>query len=50
MNTFQYSDTEIAHLKSRDKKLVAVIDAIGHIDRAVNPDLFAALVDSIVDQ
>jgi len=50
MNTFQYGDTEIGHLKSRDKKLAVVIDAIGHIERAVNPDLFVALVDSIVGQ
>ena len=50
MLTFVYGETEIVHLKLRDKKLAAVIDEIGHIQRAVNPDVFAALIDSIVGQ
>jgi DNA-3-methyladenine glycosylase II len=47
---FQYGDTEIAHLKKRDKTLGAAIDAIGPLQREVNPDLFSALVNAIVGQ
>lgn len=47
---FQYGEKEIAYLKKKDKKLAAVIDRIGMIQRAVNPDLFSALVHSITGQ
>jgi DNA-3-methyladenine glycosylase II len=47
---FQYGDEEIEYLKSRDKKLGAVIDKLGHPNRPVNPDLFFSVVDSIVGQ
>jgi DNA-3-methyladenine glycosylase II len=47
---FEYAETEIAHLKKRDKTLGAAIDAIGPIQRSVNPDLFSALVNAIVGQ
>jgi len=47
---FTYGKTETSHLKKRDKALGAAIDAIGPIERAVNPDLFSALVNSIVGQ
>ena len=47
---FQYSDKEIDYLKSRDKRLAEVIDRIGLIRRVVIPDIFAALVHSIVGQ
>jgi DNA-3-methyladenine glycosylase II len=47
---FKYSEKEIEHLKKADKKLAAVINRIGMIERAVNPDLFSALVHSIVGQ
>jgi DNA-3-methyladenine glycosylase II len=47
---FPYGTTEIEHLKSRDKKLGAAVDLIGPIKRAVNPDLFSALIKSIVGQ
>ncbi len=47
---FQYGEKEIAYLKKKDKKLAAVIDRIGMIERAVNPDLFSALVHSITGQ
>ena len=50
MSIFIYGETEIAHLKSRDKKLAAAIEEVGRIERAVNPDLFSALIDSIVGQ
>jgi len=47
---FEYGETELNHLRRKDKKLGAVIDDIGIIKRAVNPDLFSALVESIVGQ
>lgn len=49
-NFFQYGETEIAYLKQEDKRLAEVIDRIGKVERRVIPDLFAALVHSIVGQ
>ena len=46
MEYFRYGETELAHLRKKDKKLGAAIDRIGMIKRRVNPDLFAALVDT----
>ena len=47
---FEYGETELAHLRKKDKKLGAAIDRIGIIKRRVNSDLFSALVESIVGQ
>jgi DNA-3-methyladenine glycosylase II len=47
---FTYGDTELQHLKSRDKKLALVIERVGFISREVYPDLFPALIKSIVGQ
>jgi DNA-3-methyladenine glycosylase II len=47
---FQYGEKEIEYLKKADKKLVEVIDQVGMIERMVNPDLFSALVNSIIGQ
>ncbi|MDR2039359.1 MAG: DNA-3-methyladenine glycosylase 2 family protein [Bacteroidales bacterium] len=47
---FLYGEKEIEHLKKTDKKLAAVIEQVGMIERAVNPDLFSALVHSIIGQ
>ena len=47
---FSYGDMETAYLKSKDKALGAVIDAIGHINRAVDPDLFSSVVHHILGQ
>ena len=47
---FNYGDTEINHLKKRDKALGAAIDEIGPYQREINPDLFSALVHSMVGQ
>jgi len=49
-NYFQYGEKEIGHLKKVDKRLAAVIDQIGQIERTVIPDIFEALVHSIVGQ
>ena len=50
MHLFQYGKAEIDHLKSRDRKLGRAIDRIGMIERQVMPDLFKALVHSVVAQ
>lgn len=47
---FGYGKTEIDYLKSKDPVLGAVIDRIGYIERPVIPDLYEALVNSIVGQ
>ncbi|MCL2399440.1 MAG: DNA-3-methyladenine glycosylase [Defluviitaleaceae bacterium] len=47
---FEYSEKELAHLRKRDKKLSVLIDRIGIIKRKVNPDLFSALVESVIGQ
>ena len=49
-NFFKYGEKETDYLKSRDKRLGGVIDRIGPIRRRVVPDLFAALVHSIIGQ
>ncbi|HWQ80490.1 MAG TPA: DNA-3-methyladenine glycosylase [Anaerovoracaceae bacterium] len=50
MQYFEYGEKEIEYLKSRDPLLGAVIDEIGHIDRAVIPDMFSALANAVVGQ
>lgn len=47
---FEYGQEAIDYLRSRDKRMAEVIDRIGHVNRRVIPDLFAALVHSIVGQ
>ena len=47
---FEYGETERAYLRKRDKRLCAVIDRIGHVDRAVDPDLFSSVVHPIIGQ
>lgn len=47
---FSYSEKEIDYLKSRDKKLAWAMDRIGHIHRAVDPDLFSSVVHHILGQ
>lgn len=50
MQIFKYGQREIQYLKQNDKKLGAAIDRIGMIERGVIPDLYAALINSIVGQ
>lgn len=50
MQIFEYSDAEMDYLKSKDETLGNAITKIGHIKRAVTPDLFTALISSIVSQ
>lgn len=47
---FQYGETEINYLKRKDKKLAWAIEQIGHIERKLDTDLFAAVVRHIVGQ
>lgn len=47
---FTYGQAEIDYLKRKDKKLGAAIDRIGMIEREVNPDIFSALIRSIISQ
>ncbi|HZK01449.1 MAG TPA: DNA-3-methyladenine glycosylase [Anaerovoracaceae bacterium] len=50
MHFFKYGDKEIEHLKSKDKRMAQAIDKYGLIEREVIPDLFTALINSIVGQ
>ena len=50
METFKYGQVELDYLKKKDKKLGAAIERIGIIEREVTPDLFTALINSIVGQ
>jgi 3-methyladenine DNA glycosylase/8-oxoguanine DNA glycosylase len=50
LDFFQYTQAELEALKTKDKKLAALIDRYGFIERAVNKDVFAALVGSIISQ
>lgn len=47
---FRYGEKEIDYLRSRDPRMAEVIDKIGVVRRRVIPDVFAALVHSIVGQ
>ncbi len=47
---FHYGDKEISYLKSKDRKLAAVIDAVGPIRRELDRDLFSAVLRHIVGQ
>lgn len=47
---FEYGEDELSYLRSCDARMAEAIDAIGHIQREVTPDLYAALVNCIVGQ
>ena len=48
---FEYGDTEVEYLKSRDKKLAEAIDTVGHVYREMEgDDLFAGVVHHIIGQ
>ena len=50
MRIFKYGPTEVNYLKKQDELLGTAIDRIGMIDRETNPDLFTALINSIISQ
>ncbi len=47
---FEYGKKETDYLKDKDKRLGEVIEIIGPVERNVESDLFACLVNSIVGQ
>ncbi len=47
---FEYGETEISYLRSKDKRLAEVIDQIGMIKREIDPDLFSSVVHHIIGQ
>ena len=47
---FLYGEKEITYLRKKDKKLGALIDRVGMIQRRVNPCPFTSLVQSVVAQ
>jgi 3-methyladenine DNA glycosylase/8-oxoguanine DNA glycosylase len=47
---FTYGEKEVSYLRRVDPALGAVMEQLGPIERGVIPDLFAALVSSIVAQ
>lgn len=49
-NFFQYGEKEIEYLKKADKRLCKVIEQVGFIEKKLRPDLFTALVHSIIGQ
>jgi len=50
VDIFRYTRQELEALRKKDRKLAVVIDRIGLIERPINRDVFAALVESIVAQ
>ena len=50
MAYFQYGASEVDYLKQQDPQLALAIERIGPIERPVMPDLFTALISSIVHQ
>lgn len=47
---YMYGEKEINYLKSKDKKLAAVIDKIGPLYYEVQEDIFSAVIYSIIGQ
>lgn len=47
---FEYGEAALSYLRKKDKRLCEVIDRVGHIDRAVDTDLFSSVVHHIVGQ
>lgn len=47
---FAYGERELSYLRQKDKRLGSVMDRIGHIDRAVDPNLFSSVVHHIIGQ
>ena len=47
---FPYGREEVTYLKQRDKRLAAVIDAVGRVERPEDDDLFSSVVRHIIGQ
>lgn len=50
VNYYEYTEKETEYLKKKDKKLAEEIDRIGIVKREVEPDVFVALISSIISQ
>lgn len=50
MANFLYGEKEISYLKSKDSKLAAIIEQVGHVERAVDDDLFSSVIHHIIGQ
>jgi DNA-3-methyladenine glycosylase II len=50
MEIFKYGNIEVDYLKKKDKRLAEAIDRIGMIEREITPNLFTALISSVVAQ
>ncbi|MHB0922405.1 MAG: DNA-3-methyladenine glycosylase family protein [Bellilinea sp.] len=50
MIVFRYGQAEIAYLCGQDRQLGQAIERIGRIERPIIPDMFTALISSIVHQ
>ena len=50
MTCFRYGEDALDHLRSRDERLGAAIDAIGRVEREVDPDLFSSVAHHIIGQ
>jgi len=47
---FEYGQEEVDYLTRRDRRLGAVIAQVGHVERAVDDNLFSSVVRSIIGQ
>lgn len=47
---FEYGEEEINYLRAKDKALARVIEELGFVRRRVIPDIFMALINSIIGQ
>lgn len=50
MPLFEYGNEALTHLSEHDAKFAALIQRMGRLEREITPDLFAALVGSIIAQ
>jgi len=50
MSEFIYGEREVSHLTAQDPVLGVQISRIGHISRAVEPNVYIALMQSIISQ
>ncbi|MDL2273266.1 DNA-3-methyladenine glycosylase 2 family protein [Oscillospiraceae bacterium OttesenSCG-928-G22] len=50
MPFFTYGSAETDYLTKKDKKMGALIERVGPIERVVTPDPFAAIIGSIISQ
>lgn len=47
---FVYGEEELSFLRQKDRRLSIAIDRIGHVERAVDTDLFSSVVHHIIGQ